>query len=432
MRYAYVKTNNVVHEVKRVLEREGTLAEGGPDAYVAHFLDIVGGSPALLISTHFFPSEIDECFVKDNIVARSIYWYSRRLKRFGNIAKHPLGTVLTRVIGSGKIFLYLVRFRPDRVLCWAFSLPLWATYAAAVARGATFIYCSHGHLISERKTWYQRLTGGVDRWIMRRASAVIVHGPYLKQQMIDIGIDSTKILEFNWSFRDFVDRQRNEVDHEISGIDGTQSAVVLFIGRMDKSKGIFELLEALTDRLRREATLELIYAGDGNDLEGLRHAVIERGLHGKVRMLGRVAHDLLPALIKRSRFVVTPTQGWYPEGRCMAALEGLVMGRPVIAPDFGPFRFVVHHGINGLLFEPDSVKDLRKKIFELLDDEELYRRVSKGAVQSSYSIVSAHINFGRVVRTAFGCRESFREDRVCEDRSEQARLDNRIESNIEE
>lgn len=41
VRYAYVKANNVVEEVKRVLQREGQLPEGGPDAYVAHFLDLV-------------------------------------------------------------------------------------------------------------------------------------------------------------------------------------------------------------------------------------------------------------------------------------------------------------------------------------------------------------------------------------------------------
>ena len=57
--------------------------------------------------------------------------------------------------------------------------------------------------------------------------------------------------------------------------------------------------------------------------------------------------------------VVTPTQSQFPEGRCMATMEGLVMGVPVIAPNFGPFPFLVKHGENGLLFEPDSSHDIQ-------------------------------------------------------------------------
>ena len=76
-------------------------------------------------------------------------------------------------------------------------------------------------------------------------------------------------------------------------------------------------------------------------------------------------HENLADLICESTVVVTPTQSQFPEGRCMATMEGLVMGIPVIAPDFGPFPYLVKHNVNGLLYKPDSVNDLQNKLFKI-------------------------------------------------------------------
>lgn len=402
VRYAYVKATNVVEEVKRVLRRGGELPEGGPDAYVAHFLNLAGNDPALLISTHFYPSGDDEFFSTATIVAKSLYWPTGLLKRFGGIAKRPVGTFFTRVIGSLKIFQYLVSFRPDRVLCWAPSLALWSSFLAARLSRATFVYCLHNQLLRDYGPWYQRLTGAVDRAIIRHASAVIVHGPYLKQQMIEIGVNPARLREFDWSYRNFGHGTRCEFDRSEHISENSHNTVILFIGRLQKSKGVFDLLDAVDGRLRTDASLRLVYAGDGNDLEVLRRVVVEKQLTDKVSLLGRVPHDSLPALIAQSSFVVTPTQSWFPEGYCKATIEGLVMGKPVIVPNFGSFPFLVEHGKNGLLFEPDSVVDLRRKILDLLDDDALRQRLSVGAAETSAVLRSSHFNFGDAVRDAFG------------------------------
>lgn len=238
MRYAYVKANNVVEEVKRVLRRKGELPDGGPDAYVAHFLSLVGNDPALLISTHFYPSSEDESFSTGTIVAKSLYWPTPFLKRFEGIVKRPIGTFFTRVIGSLKIFRYLVRFQPDRVLCWAPSLALWSSFLAARLSRATFVYCLHNRLHRNHEPWYRRLTGTVDRAIIRQASAVIVHGPYLKQQMIEIGVDPAKLREFDWSYQHFGLGTHCELDQSEHISDNSNNTMILFIGRLQKSKGV--------------------------------------------------------------------------------------------------------------------------------------------------------------------------------------------------
>lgn len=397
VRYAYVKPNNVVEELDRVLSRSGPPPEGGPEAYVAHILRLAGAAPVLLISTHFHPWHADQEYRGERVQAVSLYWRSRWLRPLGaRFAAHPLATFGTRAWGACRIFVRLVRFRPDRVLCWSTSFALWATYLAARWRGAAFVYCRHNRMMQANDPWYRRITQAVDLWIVRRAPAVVVHGPYLRDQVRQLGVHPARIFEFNWSFR-----------HLVAGADRGDvreppSRRILFVGRLEAHKGVFDLLDACRERLQHDRSVRLVYAGDGTERAALEARVRAYGLDGRVVLLGRVPHDRLAGVIERSRFVVTPTRRAFPEGRCMAAIEALVLGKPVVAPDFGPFPYLVQPGQNGLLFEPDSTASLRHAIETMLEDAERYSRLCAGAARSAARLrASSGPNFYQAVRAAF-------------------------------
>jgi len=401
MRYAYVKENNVVREFLRI--DPGKTPEGGPDAYVAHFMRLVGGQPALLMSVHGFNPEQDESLKRDNAVLHSFYWFSKILKPFGSISKRPLATFFPRFAKSSIIFWKILRFRPDRVLCWQAAFPLWAVYFASRMVGARFVYCRHTRIQGGKDRWYQRVTKALDRWIIRHAPAVVCNGPYLRDQLLQIGVKAERIHEFNWSFRHLLTNNAVNSDNaptEMADIyEGHR--VILFIGRVHSHKGVFDLLSACSTRLLRDKTLVLAYAGDGAHLEELRHEADRKGLSDRVKFLGMVPHGALASVIRRATLVVTPTRESYPEGRCMATMEGLIMGVPVIAPNFGPFPYLIKDRANGLLYQADSVEGLSAKIDEALDDAELYGRLRMGAERSSRELSSAQVNFFEAIKSAF-------------------------------
>ena len=93
--------------------------------------------------------------------------------------------------------------------------------------------------------------------------------------------------------------------------------------------------------------------------------IASRSLNNRVIILGYINHDKLVTLLRKCRVLVTPTHKSFPEGRCMSAMEGLVMEVPVIAPDFGPFPYLVNHGVNGLLYKADHVDDLKGKLVSI-------------------------------------------------------------------
>jgi glycosyltransferase involved in cell wall biosynthesis len=85
----------------------------------------------------------------------------------------------------------------------------------------------------------------------------------------------------------------------------------------------------------------------------------------------------------------------------MVVMESLALGIPVVAPNFGPFPFLVEHQKNGLLFEPDSVEDLAAKLDELLDDEALYADLRAGAKKSGDALLIPPLTFAQAVACAF-------------------------------
>lgn len=395
MRYAYVKNNNAVREIKRVGIRKEVLEEGGPDAYVASFFKFVGENPCLVLSIHGWEPQEDEIYREKNICAISYYRNLKSLNKFGVFGKSNFATLWPRIIKSIRIFIRLLTFRPDRILCWTNLFPLWATYVASLITSARLVISIHSWAISSEK-WYQSITGRLDKWIIENAHAVICHGPYLKAQLKKIGVKENKIFEYNWNFNNF----GTGLEH-IENNEKDLFEIILFIGRMIKGKGIFDFFEACKDRLKKEDEFMLWYAGDGDDMNELRIRIESDNLLRKVKILGRVPHNELASIIKKSKVVVTPTQGSYPEGRCMATMEGLLMGRPVIAPDFGPFPYLVKHGINGLLYKTDSINDLGKKIDQTLDEQLLYEKLCKGADETGKEIRNYDSNYYQAVVNSF-------------------------------
>lgn len=81
------------------------------------------------------------------------------------------------------------------------------------------------------------------------------------------------------------------------------------------------------------------------------------------------------------------------EGICKAVLEALIMGKPVVAPDYGPFPYIVRDRREGLLFTQDSVDDLTFKIHELMEDKLLFETVQAGALSNGKRFLNPKTNF---------------------------------------
>lgn len=156
---------------------------------------------------------------------------------------------------------------------------------------------------------------------------------------------------------------------------------LLYVGTLEPRKNIVGLLEAYAALLRRGLAddLTLVLAGK----PGWRYAPTLRrigklGIEARVRRLGFVAEEDLPALYAEASAFVFPS---FYEGFGLPPLEAMACGTPVIASNTASLPEVV--GEAGLLIDPHDTRQLTAALEALLADEHLAARLRAAGPQQA-------------------------------------------------
>jgi D-inositol-3-phosphate glycosyltransferase len=155
---------------------------------------------------------------------------------------------------------------------------------------------------------------------------------------------------------------------------------LLSVGRLVERKGFDTAVRALT--MLPDA--ELVVAGGppagrlGRDPEARRlmHLATELGVLDRFSLVGRVAHEDMPALL-RSADVVLATPWYEPFG--IMPLEAAACGRPVVGSAVGGLLDTVEDGVTGALVPPRDPVALAAVVQGLLDDAGRARRWGEAA-----------------------------------------------------
>ena len=80
------------------------------------------------------------------------------------------------------------------------------------------------------------------------------------------------------------------------------------------------------------------------------------------------------------------------EATSLSLLEGMSLGKPIVASDYGGNPELVVTGVNGLMFESKNSSELEDRMRKLLNDKELYMKLSDGAQKLYREKYTADIN----------------------------------------
>ena len=260
------------------------------------------------------------------------------------VTRYLNGAVCARYLEA-----YLRESKPD-VVCNFWLYPEgFATVAAARRLGVPAVVGSIGSDLHQ-------LTDPVARWLtrltMRRASFVITKGEYLRRHAIRMGVSAGKIRSIP-----------NGCDPTVFRIGDREAArktlnvrksaeLILYVGRLETAKGVFELLEAFSSLANRRPSLQLTYVGDGPCAERLRRRVVKLALDNRVHFSGARNSEEVAQWLAASNAFALPS---YDEGCPSAVIEALSCGRPVIATHVGGIPDLVTEK-SGILVAPrDSV-----------------------------------------------------------------------------
>jgi glycosyltransferase involved in cell wall biosynthesis len=237
--------------------------------------------------------------------------------------------VIDRRAGGKRRYLQLARAarrapRPDVVYAH-FLVP--AGLIAALAQRAPLVVTAHGRDV--RNVGAIPGVAAATRFTVRRAATVIAVSDYLRRELeakVPDARGKTEVVD-------------SGVDLELFPVLPAPERMPSFVcvGSLTERKNVVRLARAF----ERLGEGELTFVGDGplrQDLEGRRD----------VRVVGRVAHDEIPAHLARASVVCQPSL-LEPLGQSL--LEGMATGRSVAATRIGgPPEFVPPDA--GVLVDP--------------------------------------------------------------------------------
>ena len=155
--------------------------------------------------------------------------------------------------------------------------------------------------------------------------------------------------------------------------------VVLYVGRLDKEKGVDVLLQACSLLAGLHSRLKLVLVGDGSLKQELRQLTLQLGLDGRTLFTGYLCQRVLACLYRAADAVVCPSL-YEPFG--IVALEALACGRPLIVSRSGGLAEIVTDGVDGLYCEPGSAEDLARHLYDVLSDKERAEDLGRHGAQT--------------------------------------------------
>lgn len=152
--------------------------------------------------------------------------------------------------------------------------------------------------------------------------------------------------------------------------------VLLFIGRVTKEKGVYELLEAFSRLANDHESLQLLLIGPVFEQKKVEQAMSRLEVRDRVTIIEGVDHDEIPCYMNAADLFVFPS---WMEGLPNVVMEACACGLPVIASSVGGIPELIEDDVTGFLVSPQSPEELAEKVVCVTKDMERARTVAKAA-----------------------------------------------------
>lgn len=260
---------------------------------------------------------------------------------------------------------------PDAIICGGYNDPAdWVAWSWARRKAIPFFSWVESNLNDQRSSGAVRLS--LKRRYLRGCSGVIVPGRASARYVEELGVQKNRIftapnaVDNELYAREAAEIRANAVSHRRAL--GLPDRYFLFVGRLVREKGVFDLIEAYGNL---EAAVKehvgLVLVGDGaarGDLEKRAQAISP----GQVIFRGFQQRDQLVADYALAETFVFPTHS-DPWG--LAVNEAMACGLPVIATAVsGCAPDLVQPGVNGWVVAPRDPIELTRIMSGMARDGE--------------------------------------------------------------
>ena len=227
-------------------------------------------------------------------------------------------------------------------------------YSKSVNIATFHAYCDRpcvydlGRLAVRR--WQKKLHGGIA--VSQAALSRVEQNADINYQVIPNGID---------------------IDHFAAAVspiyelkDGKIN--ILFVGRLERRKGLKYLIEAFLKLKWECPNIRLIIVGPG-DLDKENRYILGASNSEDIVIVGRVSYEELPRYYASSDIFCSPAIG--SESFGIVLLEAMASSKPVVASDILGYRDVIKDSQQGLLFANKDCDSLVGALKSIIDNPDL-------------------------------------------------------------
>jgi glycosyltransferase involved in cell wall biosynthesis len=215
------------------------------------------------------------------------------------------------------------------------------------------IYCSHGWAFNKKTSPFNKYIYELIEKVLSGLCNKIIN-------ISDSEADSAKFI----SSKRMITIKNSIPDIKFTGqntFDDKKSRRMLFIGRLDKQKGIDLLIKAVNNvNKHTDRKIHLDVVGDSV----LEDSVIEKNNTKEISFLGWQTPTDTQKILLENEALIIPSR-W--EGFGLTALEAMRARRMVLASDAGALPEIIQDNYTGLVFKKNSVEALEKVLKEFLN-----------------------------------------------------------------
>lgn len=220
----------------------------------------------------------------------------------------------------------------------------------------------------------QHIFSFFEKAALHRMNAVFAPSNIMAQAIMKDIKKKVWVLETPYIFPEIVE------DRTVADTQLKAKKYLLFVGRMTKDKGIYEIKDILNPLLGKYSDLYFAFAGNSPDKDMMKKIKMAAGQYSdRVIFLGHLQQELLFPVIREAQAVVMPSrQDNFPN----ACAEAMSVGQIVIGTDGSSLEQFIAHGKNGFLCEIGNSKSLIKTTSTVLAlSLEERKQISESAIE---------------------------------------------------
>lgn len=293
---------------------------------------------------------------------------------------------------------------------------------AALESGIPTVSTSHGYMTFEaiskgslrENTEEASIMQEIEIKAFQNTRKVITVDTRIKNYVKEIaGVDGIPI-------RNFIDidsfKPNKEKKAELRAKYGIpEDSKILFCPRrLTKKNGVIYPVLALPEILQEFPNVQLIYAGNGEEMTEIKRIATHEGIKHAVTLLGAIPHKMVRDYYDMCDIALVPSvhSAGVEEATSISALEAMGCGSPLIACSVGGLKEIITDSVDGILIEEKNVHALTAAILSLLQNPLTGNTMAVAArekIELEYSHIAAARKYLEIYKSALEEDEKQRE-----------------------